>query len=134
MQCKFTKSNKKQCNANAMKSNEFCFTHNPNTKEAKKEAVVRGGKSPKKNYNPLPPVEIEDSGGVAKLLAKTMNEVRAGEIDLRVANCLGYLSGHLLKALEASDLEKRVEEIENKLEERNKQKEGDRHKGKRLWR
>ena len=127
MQCKFIKSNGKQCNANAMRNSELCFTHNPETKEAKKEAVVRGGKSPKKNYNPLLPVKIEDSSGVVKLLVKTINEVRTGEIDLRVANCLGYLSGHLIKAMEVSDIEKRVEEIEKQLEER-------RNQGKKAWR
>ena len=120
MQCKFIKSNGKQCNANAMRDSGFCFTHNPATKEAKKEAVTKGGKSPKKNYNPLLPVKIEDSADVAQLLSKTINEVRAGEIDLRVANCIGYLSGHLIKALEVSDLEKRVEEIEKHIEDKDK--------------
>lgn len=122
MQCKFIKSNRKQCNANAMRDREFCFTHNPETKEAKKEAVTRGGKSPKKNYNPLPPIEMKSVSGVAEMLNRVANAVMAGEIDLRVANCLGYLSGHLSKALEVSDIEKRVEEIEKQLEEKNKKK------------
>ena len=120
MQCKFIKLNKKQCNANALRDTDFCFSHNPATKEEKKEATVRGGKSPKKNYNPLPPVEIKGSADVAQLLAKTINEVRAGEINLRVANCIGYLSGHLIKAFEVSDLEKRVEAIEKQMELRSK--------------
>ncbi len=120
MQCKFIKSNKKRCNANAIKNSDFCFSHDPAKKEAKKEAVTKGGKSPKKNYNPLPPVKINDSADVARLLARTINEVRAGAIDLRVANCIGYLSGHLIKALEVSDIENRVEEIEKHIEERSK--------------
>ena len=118
MRCEFIKSNGEQCNANAMRDSQFCFTHNPKMKKAKKEAVIKGGKSPKKNYNPLPPVDLADNQGVARLLAQVINEVRRGEIDLRVANCIGYLAGHLIKALEISDLEKRVEEIEKTIKER----------------
>lgn len=116
--CKFIKSNKEQCQANAMKGSKFCFTHNPETKEAKQIAVTRGGRSPKKNYNPLTPVEITDNKSVVNLLIATVNEVRAGEIDLRVANCIGFLSGHLLRALEISELEGRVETIERVILER----------------
>ena len=110
--CKFKKINGARCNAWAMTDSEFCFTHNPEMKKAKQEAVIKGGKSPKKNHNLLPPVEITDNKSVANLLAQTINEVRMGKIDLRVANCIGYLSGHLIKALEISDLEKRISEIE----------------------
>ena len=101
-----------------MNSSELCFTHNPDTKEAKQSAVIRGGKSPKKNYNPLPSIELIDNKGVVNLLVATINEVRAGEIDLRVANCIGFLSGHLLRALEISELEGRVETIERVILER----------------
>ncbi len=116
--CKFIKSNGKRCGAWAMTDSDFCFTHDPNKKEERALAISKGGKSPKKNYNPLPPVELSDNKSVANLLAQTINEVRAGEIDLRVANCIGYLSGHLIKALEISDIEKRVEEIEKIIQER----------------
>ena len=118
MQCKFIKQDNNQCEANAMQGNEFCFTHNPEVSEAKHQAVVKGGSSPKKNYNPLPPIEISDSKSVVNLLATTINEVRQGTIDLRVANCVGYLAGHLIKALEVSDLEKRIEGIEKTIKER----------------
>lgn len=118
MRCEFIKSNGEQCNANTMRNSRFCFTHNPKTRKAKQLAVIKGGKAPKKNYNPLPPVELNDNKSVANLLAQTINEVRQGEIDLRVANCIGYLAGHLIKALEIYDLEKRVEEIEKTIKER----------------
>src|SRR3989344_2939145 len=122
MQCKFIKLNKKQCNANALRDTDFCFSHNPATKEEKKEAVIKGGKSPKKNYNPLPKIKIDNTSDVTKLLTVTINEVRAGEINLRVANCIGYLSGHLIRAFEVSDLEKRVEEIEKQIEAKSKER------------
>ena len=101
-----------------MKDSEFCFTHNPEASEAKYQAVVKGGSSPKKNYSPLAPVVISDSNSVVKLLATTINEVRKGEIDLRVANCIGYLSGHLIKALEVSEIGNRMETIERVILEK----------------
>lgn len=113
--CKFLKPDGTRCKAWAMTDSDFCFTHNPEMKEAKKEAVIRGGKSPKKNYNPLEPIEIKDNKDVVKLIAQTINEVRQGIIDVRVANCIFYGSGQLIKALEIADLERRIEEIEKTI-------------------
>lgn len=118
MRCRFIKPNNQRCEANAMQDNDFCFSHNPETTEAKHSAVIRGGKSPKKNYNPLPPIELADNKSVVNLLAITINEVRQGAIDLRVANCIGYLAGHLIKALEVADLENRVAAMEKIVSEK----------------
>ena len=115
MQCQFIKSNQNQCKANAMRDSEFCFTHNPKAEEAKRAAVIKGGESPKKNYNPLRPIKLNSNKSVVNLLATTINEVRQGEIDLRVANCIGYLSRHLIKALETANLEERICEIEKMI-------------------
>ena len=81
-------------------------------------AVIKGGKALKKNYDPLPPIELTDSKSVVTLLTTTISQVRAGKIDLRVANCVGFLASHLIKALELSDLENRVMEIEKLTLER----------------
>ena len=101
-----------------MKNSEFCFTHNPDTRELREAAVSLGGKTPKKNLNPLPPVEINSSKDVIRLLVTTINEVRSGVIDLRVANCVGYLSGHLIKAFEVGDITEKIELINSLIIER----------------
>lgn len=95
-----------------MSNSEFCFTHDPKMEEERKIAVIKGGKAPKRNYQPLPLVKLKDAKSVIKLLSMTINEVRQGEIDLRVANCIGYLSGHLIKAFEVAGLEERIGELE----------------------
>jgi hypothetical protein len=118
MQCQYLKPNSEQCQANAMLEALYCFSHNPETQEAKKMAVIKGGKALKKNYDPLPPIELTDSKSVVTLLTTTISQVRAGKIDLRVANCVGFLASHLIKALELSDLENRVMEIEKLTLER----------------
>lgn len=118
MRCNFIKENSDQCEANSMKDSEFCFTHNPETQELRQVAASRGGKSPKKNFNPLTPVEINDIRDVTRLLATVINEVREGKIDLRVANCVGYLSGHLIKSLEAGEINEKLELINGIILER----------------
>lgn len=116
--CQHLKQNRARCEAWAMTDSELCFRHNPETKEERVLASARGGMTPKKNGHPLPPMEIGKPQDVVFLLADTINQVRAGEIDTRVANCLGVLSGHLIKAMEVSELEGRVETIERVILER----------------
>jgi hypothetical protein len=115
MRCSFIKPNKKQCSANAMKNSKYCFTHNPATKEAKKAAVTKGGKISKKKSIILLPVDLAEPKDVVKLLAITINEVRKGVMELRQANCIGYLSGHLIKTMETASLEERILNIEKAL-------------------
>lgn len=112
MQCQFIKQNQQLCEANAMAQSEYCFSHNPATKEAHEKAVSKGGKALAKNNVRLPPVNITTSRDVVKLLTATINEVRAGMIDIRVANCIGYLSGPLIRAFEITNIEARINEIE----------------------
>jgi hypothetical protein len=84
-------------------------------KEKKLAAVVKGGKMSKKNRTSLPPVSLAQPKDVVVLLSSTINDVRGGVVELRIANCIGYLSGHLIKAIEISDLENRVSKIEEAL-------------------
>ena len=114
MKCKFIKENNEGCDANAMNNSGYCYLHNPEVDEAEKLIVrSKGGKANKiKVIEPLDPIELNDPKDVVKLLADTINKVRSGELDLRVANCIGYLSGHLTKAFEVTQLSQRVELIE----------------------
>ncbi len=59
-----------------------------------------------------PDVKIENCHDTVPLLSDTINQVRKGQIDPRVANTLGYLASVLIKAVEQSDIEKRIEAIE----------------------
>ncbi|PIR96305.1 MAG: hypothetical protein COT92_01895 [Candidatus Doudnabacteria bacterium CG10_big_fil_rev_8_21_14_0_10_42_18] len=95
-----------------MIGSKFCFTHNPDTKELKRAAVIKGGKMSKKSRSLFPPVILTQPKDVVALLAATINEVRGGSMELRIANCIGYLSGHLIKAIEIADLGERVSKLE----------------------
>jgi hypothetical protein len=86
--------------------------HDPEMKEDHKLICQKGGQTPKKNFTPLAPIFLDDPSDVVNLLADTINKVRTGDLDLRVANCIGYLSGHLIKAFEIAEIERRIEVIE----------------------
>jgi hypothetical protein len=66
----------------------------------------------------VPDVRVEDCGDVVALISETINQVRKGVIDPRVANAVGYLANVLIKALEQDELETRIERLEAILENR----------------
>lgn len=114
MKCTFKKENNDFCNANAMRGAKYCYLHNPEISEEEKFNVQsNGGKGNAiKVFEPLESIKIQEPSDVVLLLADTINKVRVGEMDLRVANCIGYLSGHLIKACEVSNLSQKLDSIE----------------------
>lgn len=110
--CKEVKDDGTACKAWAQAEKDYCLMHDPEMEEEHKLICQKGGQTPKRNFNPLPVVKLDEPKDVVNLLADTINKVRTGEIDLRVANCIGYLSGHLTKAFEVTQLHQRVELIE----------------------
>ena len=120
MRCNFIKTNQEQCEANAIHDSKFCFSHDPNMEEAKRIATTKGGQSPKKNYDPLPPIEITGSKDIVRLLVTTISEVRQGQVDIRVANCIGFLAGHLIRAFEVGEVNEKLEIFNGLIIERKK--------------
>jgi hypothetical protein len=47
-----------------------------------------------------------------ELLAESIIEIRAGKLDPRIANALGYLGASYLRALEVSEIESRLDALE----------------------
>jgi hypothetical protein len=92
----------------------FCFFHNPETAAKRKTAQSAGGQG--RQITVLPPsapeAKLEKSQDAVRLLADTINQVRRGEIDPKVANAVGYLTGLLLKALHEAETERRVSALE----------------------
>lgn len=120
MKCVFEKTNGSACEANAMAGSQYCFHHNPAiSAKVKKLAQAKGGQANKIMVKePLPPLKIGASKDIVLLLEDTIARVRSGEMDLKIATTIGYLSGHLIKAFEVSYLEERVIKIENIVEQR----------------
>jgi hypothetical protein len=120
MKCTYKKEGGGPCNANAMIESDYCYVHNPDiSAEEKRDANVRGGSNRAVTLkDPLPEMPIRKMPDVALLLVDTINRVRTGKMDIRVANCLGFLSDKLIKALEISELEERFDKLERLVNEK----------------
>jgi len=118
--CAATKRNGEACQAAALPGSRFCFFHSPGHADARREAQSRGGLANKMATLPsdAPDVKVEDGADVVKLLSATINQVRRGEIDPRVANAVGYLSNIALAATDRRELESRIAELETLVKNR----------------
>jgi len=122
MKCEFIKLDGTQCEAHAIKDSEFCYFHNPDiSDEEKREAQSNGGKTKALTLKePLPEIIIAKPDDAVLLIADTIRRVRAGELDIRTANCLGFLSDKLLKAFEVAKLNDEVEFLGQVFKKREK--------------
>lgn len=114
MKCLYTKHNGDQCGANAMNDSDYCYLHNPDiSQEDKLVAQTKGGEARAVAIKTaLPEIPLNNPNDTITLIADTISKVRAGEMDIRVANCLGFLTDKLLKAFEVARLNDKVEFIE----------------------
>ncbi|MBI2582010.1 hypothetical protein HYV87_02700 [Candidatus Woesearchaeota archaeon] len=102
-----------------MDDSEFCLNHNPLARELKIAAVKKGGNAPKKRRGiNLPAIPIQDKQDVIPFIVQTINEVRTGRINHKIANTLVYAGLALIKAHELVDMEKRLSQIETLVLER----------------
>ncbi len=113
-ECTRVKKGGVRCRARRMENSKFCFFHSPATKQERQSAQRAGGlkNRPLALPSSVPDVPLDNMRDVVRLLADTVNRVRRGELDPKVANSVGYLAGILMKGLERSDIEARLETLE----------------------
>jgi len=92
--CSHQKANGQPCKAPSMEESEFCFFHSPSQTEARRQARSLGGS--KNSSVVLPPtlqqVQVKSANDILTLMTETIHHVRTGQLDPRIANCIGYLS------------------------------------------
>lgn len=120
MLCKSLTNTGEPCQARSMQGDEYCYLHNPAVSEdEKRDARSRGGKENQITViSPQPPLKLTSAKDAIVLLEETINGVRSGIIDVKIANCLGFLTDKLLKAYEVAELSDKVEIMERFLEKR----------------
>lgn len=128
-QCKATRRDGQPCTAQAQTDRDFCFFHDPTKADRVKAAKSKGGSKvvvlAKEDAKPwrgqpgdLTVLKSPATGDIVNLLADTIDEVKSGKVDPKVANAVGYLAGVMLKALDHEALEERLAAIEEALEGR----------------
>jgi hypothetical protein len=118
-QCRYIKSGGGYCQANALTGSSYCYFHSPDVAEERQEARVKGGKERSRKATVLPPdtpdMPLTTSADVTNLLAQTINKVLRGQLDPHVSNAVGFLAGHLLKAQQQEQIERRLQRVESIL-------------------
>ena len=119
-QCKAAKPDGSSCQAATIPGSDFCFFHDPAKAPERRAAQSLGGSQNKMKTlsDAVLDVQVRDCEDVVRLLSETINQVRKGRIDPRVANAVGYLANVLIKAAEQGELEKRITEVEAVLKNR----------------
>jgi hypothetical protein len=102
------------CQARRISGSKFRFFHAPEQEQARRAARKAGGLKNKKAVLPrmTPDLQLLSTQDVEKLLAVTINEVRRGEVDSKVANGIGYLSAILVKSLQETEFDSRLTALE----------------------
>ena len=118
--CQGVTADGSQCEAAAIRGTDYCFFHAPSRAAERREAQAAGGRQNRmKTLDPATAdMKIDDCGDVVALLSETINQVRRGQIDPRVANSMGYLASITVKVLEQNALEDRIARLEGLLERR----------------
>jgi hypothetical protein len=105
-QCQYRQpGNGVQCKAHARTNDRFCFFHSPQTAKARKRAQKAGGFARSRRATPPTALSVREkqlrtAPEVCQFLSETIHQVRAGVLDPRVANAVGYLVNIHLRALE----------------------------------
>jgi hypothetical protein len=118
-QCEFRKKNGEYCGADAQIGKSLCVFHDP-AKAADGHRARKAGGLRRSRPAAVLPIETPDCSlgktkEVSDFLADSINRLRRGELDPRVANGIGYLTSILLRALEQGPLEERMAKIEAAL-------------------
>jgi len=106
--CQFISKIGARCQADPQTGKAYCFFHDPDQKKKQAEARKQGGEARSRQTEPeltlppdLPAVRLENAGNVYELLAVTVNHLRCGQMDVRVAQAIAYLASLVLRALKA---------------------------------
>jgi hypothetical protein len=115
-QCAHVKASGELCGGFAIVGSRYCFAHDPAQAEKREEARRRGGEAGRIAPLTESDVALRSIGDVLGLMELTINDVRAGRVDVKVANAVGYLANIAIRAIEGSELEVRLDALESVLE------------------
>ena len=117
--CQEMKADGTRCRANAQRGSKYCFFHDPAKTQERTAAREAGGSRGRAAIlEAAPDVPLTSNANVITLLGETINQVRRGDLDPKVSNAIGYLTGILLKALEQGHLEERLVALEEIINHR----------------
>lgn len=128
-QCKATRKDGSQCRADALKGGDLCAFHAPAKADNFAAGRVKGGQAGKlATLGEVKPwrgtagevavMTTVSPAELVSLLCETIDDVRTGRLDPKVANAVGYLAGVIVKIEQYEAIHERLAAIEETLERR----------------
>lgn len=116
MKCTYIKTNKEQCKANSMVGTQFCFRHSPRHATKAQKASQKGGANRTPSVTFQEELTLKTTKDIQILIGKVINGVWQGKIPIKVGSSIGFLTRCWLDAYEKAELEKKIDDLEKKLE------------------
>lgn len=122
--CKAQTKDKKQCKAAPVSGSVFCISHDPQMASLKASAVRKGGQSSgKKKLKEIARVigdwyRVKTARQASEVAELCVNLLLTGRLDASTAMAVHNHLNTIIKAREQTDLEKRIESLEEKEQER----------------
>jgi hypothetical protein len=115
--CKHVRADGTSCQASSTPSG-YCWFHDPARERERAEARRKGRREKNKRSGPIlaltagGPIALKTVADVLQLLSTTATDVRMGNVDSKIGNCLTYISTAALKAITGADFEERLQALE----------------------
>ena len=104
-QCQHTHADGRRCKANARTGRAFCFFHDAESAPARAVAIKAGGIARSRKAAVLDvdraSAQLQSVADVTGLLGESINQVRKGLIDPKIANAIGYFIGRSVEGARA---------------------------------
>ena len=110
LRCIHKSKNGQPCKTWAQRNRRYCFFHDPDKSQSRKEAQSRGGRL--KPAMAREAIALKSAKDVAGFVGELINGIRLGTVNKTDAGILSTLSQTLLRAIELGELEERVEQLE----------------------
>jgi len=111
-QCAYVGPDGYRCRAVPLTGKEFCFFHDPDSAELRRRAGVAGGRArARKVLAEASLCQLDSRESLITLLSETVQQVRTGQIDPKVANAVGYLVNVARQILESDEYERLRREL-----------------------
>ena len=119
MQCKARNQSGGPCKAPSQGGSEFCFIHDPGSREARQAAQRRGGQARARTVAAVPVGEIDltDPTQIPAEMTRVATLVCSGRLDAKQAHAVGHLADCSLKAFLLGAQQQKLDHIERLLEE-----------------
>jgi hypothetical protein len=108
------------CEAWAQQDNDYCYFHDPAKADTRALASAKGGRNSHRKLAGLPDAQApQTSQNIAETMGQVIAGVLRGDLDPRIGNSVAYCCATLIKAIEVSELERRLAALEKARKPRN---------------